>query len=102
MTEKFFLNQNETFLLEELDRFIDAFFDAQDQHPPEIVLSHKQMNVLRRVLDKATAKPEYDFSMKFDLLKNTYRGIPLIELPKNRRYRRRKDMIEINFTKDDD
>ena len=28
MTEKFFLNQNETFLLEELDRFIDEAVDT--------------------------------------------------------------------------
>lgn len=95
MRGSYFLNQNETYLLEELDRFVDGFKRQTGKKPPELILSHRQMNAMRRILEKVKEKPDYDFSRKFDLAKKTYRGIPIIELDKMRRYRRRKDMMEL-------
>lgn len=89
-----FLNSNEQSVIDELDRFIDGC-KANNFKPSEIVLSNKQVNALRRVLEKAKENPEYDYAKKIDLDRMTYRGIKLVELSKLRPYRRRKDMMDM-------
>lgn len=95
MATSAFLTQEETTLLNETDKFIDVFKINTGRLPDRVTVSHKQMNLLRRILEKVADNPAYDFSTRFDLLKNTYRNIPIAELAKPRPNRKRKDMMEL-------
>ena len=88
-----FLNSNEQNVLAELDRFVDGCKGMAKK--PNMALSHKQVNVLRRVLEKAKENPEYGYAKKFNLDRMTYRGMKIVELPKLRPYHRRKDMMDL-------
>ena len=89
-----FLNSNEQAVMDELDRFIDGC-KANNFKPPEITLSKKQVNVLRRVLEKAKDNPEYGYAKRLDLDRMKYRGFKLVEMEKLRPYRKRKDMMDM-------
>ena len=85
-----FLNSNEEQVMAELDRFVKACKQNKSK-PKEVHLSNRQMNVIRRVLEKAKENPDYDYARKFDLEKMTYCGFEIVEMPKLRPYHRRKD-----------
>ena len=99
MAASVFLNQDEKCLVEELDRFVAGATQAMGHKPPEIVLSKRQANTLRRIVEKVKNKPGLCLAPNFDRDKNTYCGIPLVSQEKLRRYRQRKDMAAFNFEK---